>query len=101
MRHSSAQVVELEPDGTSIFPSAQPTTIGGSPIQASLCSRSSLFNGTPCSTGAMDPNFHQPFAAEWNLDIQRAITNNLTLDVAYVGNHGLTKNNMIDLNQPA
>ena len=39
--------------------------------------------------------------AEWNLDIQRAITNNLTLDVAYVGNHGFDEEAIVDLNQPA
>ena len=49
----------------------------------------------------MDPNIHQPSAAEWNLDIQRAVTNSLTIDVAYVGDHGYDIENMIDLNQPA
>ena len=59
------------------------------------------FNGTPCVTGAINPNLHQPYAAEWNLDIQRAITNKLTLDVAYVGDHGYDIETMVDLNQPA
>ena len=58
-------------------------------------------NGHPASTGAINPNLHQPYAAEWNLDIQRAITNNLTLDVAYVGDHGYDIETMVDLNQPA
>ena len=55
---------------------------------------------SPCSfVAAVDPNYHTPWAAEWNLDLQRAITNNLTLEVAYVGNHGREANKM-DINQP-
>ena len=44
-------------------------------------------------------NFHEAYAAEWNLDIQRAITNNLTVSVAYVGNHGFDQFTHIDQNQ--
>ena len=57
--------------------------------------------GAPvCQTGGIDPNFQQAYTAEWNVDIQRAITNNLTLDVAYVGNHGAQQEYLSDLNQP-
>jgi hypothetical protein len=56
---------------------------------------------SPCSTGAPNPNFRQPRSAQWNLDIQRAITNSLTLDVAYVGNHGFREQFSADLNNPA
>jgi len=42
----------------------------------------------PCSTGALDPNFKRPKSLQWNVDIQRAITSRLTVDIAYVGNHG-------------
>jgi hypothetical protein len=35
------------------------------------------------------------------LDIQRALTNNITLDVAYVGVHGWNEIHTIDLNEPA
>ena len=48
----------------------------------------------------MDPNFLDPYSMQWNLDIQRAITNKLTMDVAYVGNHGANEQSEIDLNQP-
>lgn len=54
---------------------------------------------TQCPTNAStNPNFHQPRIAEWNLDIQRAITNNLTLEVSYVGNHGWEASRL-DINQ--
>ncbi len=49
----------------------------------------------------MDPNFLDPYSIQWNLDIQRAITSKLTIDVAYVGNHGANEQSQIDLNQPA
>ena len=47
-----------------------------------------------------DPNYRQSFSAQWNMDIQRAITNNLTVDVAYVGVHGYRETMWTDLNQP-
>jgi hypothetical protein len=55
----------------------------------------------PCSTSTLEPNFRVPRSAQWNLDIQRAITNNLTLDVAYVGNHGFDEQYLTDLNNPS
>ncbi len=50
-----------------------------------------------------DPNLKNPRSIQWNLDIQRAAayTNNLTLDVAYVGVHGFDEIHTIDLNEPA
>ena len=55
----------------------------------------------PCATAAATPNFVPPYSVQWNLDIQQAITNNLTVDVAYVGNHGGNEQYLADLNQPA
>jgi len=52
----------------------------------------------PCGTGSVDPNLKQPKSIQWNLDVQRAITSRLTLDVAYVGNHGYNENHSIDIN---
>ena len=54
----------------------------------------------PCSTGTLAPNFTVPRSVQWNLDLQRVITNNLTLDVAYVGNHGYNEQYLNDLNEP-
>ena len=48
-----------------------------------------------------DPNFKDPKSIQWNVDIQRALTNNLTLDVAYVGTHGYDETHSVDLNEPA
>jgi carboxypeptidase family protein/TonB-dependent receptor-like protein len=57
-------------------------------------------SGVPCSTNNVDPNFREPGAIEWNVDVQRAITNNLTVGVAYVGNRGFDEQSEIDVNQP-
>jgi hypothetical protein len=55
----------------------------------------------PCSvTRVVNPNFRNAHAAESNLDIERALTSSLALDVAYVGNHGYDEGYLIDLNQP-
>jgi hypothetical protein len=66
-----------------------PTGFGGSKL------------ASPCTTQATYPNFLQPGAAEWNLDIQRAITTSLSLDLAYIGNHGFHEASFEDINQPA
>ena len=52
----------------------------------------------PCSTGALDPNFKRQKSLQWNWDVQRAITNRLTVDLAYVGNHGYHEFFSEDLN---
>ena len=54
----------------------------------------------PCNTEAVDPNLRTPYISTWTLTIQRAITNNLSLEVAYVGNHGTKLLGFRNLNQP-
>jgi len=83
------------PTGTTIFPTSTAVTINGVSYTGITCdfpgetSSLTLTNATQCGSNAVvDPNFHTPKVAEWNVDIQRAITNSLTLEVAYVGNHG-------------
>lgn len=55
----------------------------------------------PCSTLAVNPGLRTPYVTTWTLGIQRAITNNLSLDTAYVGNHGTGLLGFVDLNQPS
>jgi hypothetical protein len=78
-----------------VFPSTAPQNIGGVIYNGVTCTPTQQ-----CSTNNVDPNYRQPAAIEWNLDVQRAITNNLTADVAYVGNHGYKEAGWTDLNQP-
>jgi hypothetical protein len=55
---------------------------------------------TPCSIVGIDPKFRTPYVENWSIGIQRAITNNLSLDISYVGNHGVKLVGMTDVNQP-
>ncbi len=54
-----------------------------------------------CSMLVSNPNLESPKSIQWNVDLQRAISNNLTLDVAYVGVHGYDEIHTVDLNEPA
>jgi hypothetical protein len=54
----------------------------------------------PCNTEAVDPNLRLPYVSTWSLGIQRAITNDLSIDVSYVGNHGTKFLGFADINQP-
>jgi hypothetical protein len=48
----------------------------------------------------VDPNLRTPYVADFSFDIQRAITNNISLDIGYVGNHGTKLVGAVDINQP-
>lgn len=54
----------------------------------------------PCSILGMDPNIKTPYVYSWNLNVQHAFTNNLSLEVAYVGDHGSRLIDIDDINQP-
>jgi hypothetical protein len=54
----------------------------------------------PCVVLGVDRNLRTPYVTSWNIGIQRAITNNLSLDVAYLGNHATKLIGIQDLNQP-
>jgi outer membrane receptor protein involved in Fe transport len=54
----------------------------------------------PCNIEAVDRNLRTPYISTWTLTIQRAITNDLSLEVAYVGNHGTKLLGFADINQP-
>src|SRR4029077_8716879 len=63
--------------GGAIFPVAAPTTMGSVTYSGVTCTPSLStingvvnYKGTPCPMSSIDPNFHEPYAAEWNLDIQ-------------------------------
>jgi hypothetical protein len=55
---------------------------------------------SPCSIAVVDHNLRTPYVTTWTLGIQHALTNNLSMDIAYVGNHGTKLNGIRDINQP-
>jgi hypothetical protein len=54
----------------------------------------------PCVVAGVDRNLRTPYVTNWNIGIQHALTQNLSLDVAYVGNHATKLVGLTDLNQP-
>jgi hypothetical protein len=49
----------------------------------------STFLGAPQQLMFLAPNQHQLYSERWNLGVQRSLTNNLMVEVMYVGNHGV------------
>src|SRR2546426_1552560 len=52
----------------------------------------------PCNVITVDPNLKTPYVVSWNFGVQHAFTNNLSLEVGYVGNHGTNLTGFIDVN---
>ena len=55
--------------------------------------------GSPCALAVIDHNFRTPYVTTWTLGIQHALTNDLSVDISYVGNHGSRLNGIRDINQ--
>ena len=63
------------------------------------CTDPATPGGKPCNISGVDPNLRTPYITNWNLSVTRAFTNNLSLEVGYVGNHGTRLAGFTDLNQ--
>ena len=57
--------------------------------------------GAPCNLLAVDPNLKTPYVMNFSFGITHAFTNNLSLEVGYVGNHGARLTGFADINQCA
>jgi hypothetical protein len=81
---------------------AQCTTAGAAcqTFTGTSCTPFTSSASAPCEEQATNPNFKTPFSAEWNLDVAHAFTSHLTVEVAYVGNHGYRQPSREDINQP-
>ncbi|HYA63001.1 MAG TPA: carboxypeptidase regulatory-like domain-containing protein [Candidatus Sulfotelmatobacter sp.] len=55
----------------------------------------------PCDIFAMDRNYKTPYVTTWTLGVQHAFSGKLSLDAAYVGNHGSRLTGIQDINQAA
>jgi hypothetical protein len=60
----------------------------------------SCSSAAPCAVGGVVNHVEMPEVLNWNFGIQHAITNNLTVDVNYVGTRGQHLLDFIDINQP-
>ena len=56
--------------------------------------------GSPCPIMAVDRNLTTPYVWNWTLNLQHAFTPKLSLEIAYVGNHGNNLVGIRDINQP-
>lgn len=54
----------------------------------------------PCTILGIDPNLTTPYVGNWTVNVQHTITENLSLEVAYVGDHGSNLTGIHDINQP-
>jgi hypothetical protein len=85
-----------------IFPISDSVQIGGVTYTGLTCAAPGVSKlAPPCPVTVVPQNFRLAHAAEWSLDIERAITKGLSLDMAYVGNYGFHEMYTADLNQPA
>jgi Carboxypeptidase regulatory-like domain/TonB dependent receptor len=54
---------------------------------------------SPCPIMSVARNITTPYVWDWTLNIQHSFTPNLSLEVAYVGNHGTNLTGIRDINQ--
>jgi hypothetical protein len=57
-------------------------------------------NPPTCTGYGAASNYSLPQMITWNLNIERAFTNNLSLDVGYIGSHTSDISAIMDLNEP-
>jgi len=60
----------------------------------------SATTGSPCTIMGITQNFKTPYVYNWNVNVQYALNNKITLETAYVGNHGSKLLGIRDINQP-
>jgi hypothetical protein len=93
-------------DGTVFLSPAQLNYTTAGPVfgsQVLNCDPNLVANGapgTPCAITGVNPNLKTPYVESWNLNIQQALGNQFSLEVGYVGNHGVDQLGVLDLNQP-
>ena len=79
------------------------SSVGGTPIfNTTLQCGDGLGSDPPaCNTEAVGRNLRNPYVGTWTVSLERAITNNLSLEVAYVGTHGDRLLGFQNINDPA
>jgi hypothetical protein len=87
--------------GNLSIPPLLPQWDSGIPLYGANVSTTTLncFNN-PCPIMSVDRNITTPYVWNWTLNLQHAFTPNLSLELAYVGNHGTNLTGIRDINQP-
>jgi hypothetical protein len=88
--------------GNLAIPPGMPQWDSGAPLYGANVSTSTLncFNN-PCPIMSVDRNITTPYVWNWTLSLQHSFTPKLSLEMAYVGNHGSNLTGIRDINQPA
>jgi hypothetical protein len=60
----------------------------------------SVATGSPCTIMGITKNIKTPLVYTWTLNVQHAFNSKVTLETAYVGNHGSKLVGIHDVNQP-
>jgi len=83
--------------GSAIFSSVSPVCGNGLPSTANPA----ILNPPTCIGTGGDPNIFTGYRYySWNLNVQHAFTNDLSLDVGYIGSHSADIPEFFDINQP-
>jgi hypothetical protein len=56
-------------------------------------------NASPCDIMGVKRNLRTPYVVSWNLNVQQALTSTTSLQIGYVGNHGVKLYSVRDINQ--
>src|SRR6266446_927723 len=81
-------------------PFALPLSASSSSNSITLENPSAAVAGVSLGPSAINPNFNDMYAQDWNLTIQRQITSTLGLEVAYVGLKATHLQLLLNVNQP-
>ena len=85
------------------------TGVGAAPITFAGATSGPITAGVPVyanpsplgSFFGVDPKIRTPYVQNWNLNIQQAITNQVMMQLAYVGSKGTKLFRFRDINQPS
>jgi hypothetical protein len=87
--------------GPALLPDGRPAVFENgipAPVADTVPSNGLLPGSNTQSYKAINLGFENPYVESWNLAVQRALPYHFTLDVAYVGNHGVDIGSAVDLN---
>jgi len=88
------------PGGNLAIPPSPPQWDSGVPLYGNLSGATTIPCATnPCPIMSVDRNITTPYVWNWTLSLQHSFTPNLSLEMAYVGNHGANLTGIRDINQ--
>jgi hypothetical protein len=90
----------IEGGNLAISPGTMPQWDSGIPLYGTIGPNTPLpCSASPCPIMSVDRNITTPYVWTWTLNVQHSFTPNLSLEVAYVGNHGSNLTGIRDINQ--